>query len=79
MLATRASRLPVLPTAAVPTNGNGTPVSVNLVSEQSGDARLRKGTRCIFSEMKCDIISLSNVQPCLRDGVGLTFPSGKIV
>lgn len=37
MLATPASRLLVLPTAVVPTNGSGTPVYVNLVSEQKDD------------------------------------------
>lgn len=38
MLATPASRLLVLATAAVLTNGSGTPVCVNLVSELRDDA-----------------------------------------
>lgn len=38
VLATPASRLLVPPTAAVLTNGSGTPVYVNLVSEQRDDA-----------------------------------------
>lgn len=38
MLATPASLLLAPPTAAVLTNGSGTPVSANLVSEQRDDA-----------------------------------------
>lgn len=49
-LATPASRLLALPTAAVSTSGSGTPVSVNLVSEQKDDVFVEAGEYAVSKE-----------------------------
>lgn len=69
MWATLASHLLAPLTAAVPTNGSGTPVSANLVSEQRDDAgvvdRVEYAVTNMFTfshELTHKIITLSCVQ-----------------